>query len=346
MRKLLAVFFLLILQDVSAQTDDLRAGIVQIKKQVDIPFYQNGDTSFMYRYQKRKVAQIGLPDLITSQDAFHFRFWVNGQVIDIWSADHKTFHGQLTNYTESYEEYNMKKQEQPPSAFFFNQTVLDSFTSRTVFELAGAVISIPQQDSIEGWSHGNDGETFVFETSTSSFYSFKDYWTPSVFVTELSEAKQIQEFADTLRVLLNLEEEYDKFFETLKPGSYTTDNFMIMTKSSKRQSQKWKKYEPHWQYMETVRDTLNHYLSDTLAKIFLANNISIEPRQYFLYISRHNRLKKIRTNYEFLQFSDRLEFLRDKKKIRKAFRHIHIDFVHAKRSYGVELSNYGELLIR
>jgi hypothetical protein len=74
-----------------------------------------------------------------------------------------------------------------------------------------------------------------------------------------------------------------------------------------------------------------------LTKIFLANNVSIGSRQYFLSISRHNRLKKIRTNDEFLFFSDRLEYLRDKRKIRKAFRKVRIDFVNAKRAYGIEL---------
>jgi hypothetical protein len=336
MRKLLAVIFLLASLDSLAQADSLPVSVYK-KKHVDIPLYKDGDTSVMYRYEQGKAKQLGLPDLITSRDTFHFRFWANGQAVEIWSQDYKTFNGRVTNFTESYEEFDMKKQKQPPSTMFFNQTVLDSSASRKVFELTNAVISIPQQDSIEGWYNGFDGETYVFETSTSSFYSFKDYWTPSAYVDKLPEAKQVQSFADTLRVLLNLEEEYDNFFATLKPGSYTNDHFMIMTKVSERRAKKWKKYEPHWDYMETIRDTLNHYLSDTLTKIFLANNVSIESRQYFLSISRHNRLKKIRTNDEFLFFSDRLEYLRDKRKIRKAFRKVRIEFVNAKRAYGIEL---------
>ncbi len=322
-------------------------GFGQTGKTINIPSYgRSNDTLFWQKWQHARDDKMELPHLFASTDTFAFRAWLDGQMVEIRTRDYKTFTGVLTNYVESHEETKSKTPRKKSQTTFISRVQIDSAIARKVFELVKTVISIPSQDSIDGWNRGLDGITYIFESSTPSYYSFKSYWTPSAQDSSLTEANQILDFIKTLDVLLDMQGAKYKFYETLKPGAYTLDHWGVMFKPSERQNKKWKKYEPHWNYMETVRDTLNHYLSDTLTKIFLANNISIEPRQYFLYLSRHNRLKKIRTNYEFFLFSDRLEFARDKRKIRKAFRKIRIHFVQAKRSYGVELNYYDrEVLI-
>lgn len=189
------------------------------------------------------VNDLKLPQLINSTDTFHFRFWTNGQAIDIWSNNYKIFYGQISNFTNTYVSYDMEKQKSKPSKLIFNQTQLDTLLARHAFELIKTVEKIPSQDSIRGWSRGFDGITYLFEVSTPASYTFKNYWTPQAQDSILIAATQIQAFVDTIYSLLNLKKEYDAFFETLPPGSYTNDNYLITTKMSKRQMKKWKRYE-------------------------------------------------------------------------------------------------------
>lgn len=304
---------------------------------VSIPQNKNGDTTFWYKRQHEIDDKLKLPHLISATDNFHFRFWTNGQAVDIWTNDNKIFFGLLTNYTDSYEPYNMETKKRKPSTTYSNQVQLDSSSARQSYNLIKAISSIPSEDSIKGWGSGCDGISYLFETSTPTYYSFKSYWTPTAQDSNLKEAKQIQQFVDDISALLNLRVEYDKFYATLKPGSYTSDHFMITTKLSEKQIENWKKYKPYRDYLDSVKDTLNNYLSDTLTKIFLKHSELECYSQFFLKLSKKNKLKKITTNKDFLDFTDRIDNYRCRKKIRKAFRHVRVDFVHSKVGYWKEL---------
>ena len=61
-------------------------------KTFDIPI-ENGDTSLWYKWKQRDIKQIDIPDLRTSSDNFHFRFWTEIQIVDIWTNDFKTING-------------------------------------------------------------------------------------------------------------------------------------------------------------------------------------------------------------------------------------------------------------
>lgn len=212
-------------------------------KQISIPKYPDGDTSYFYKWISALESKLNLQTLVNSKDSIHFRFWTNGQAVDIWTDNYETFYGELTNYTETYEPYNMRTQSSKPSKIYYTKVQIDTMLARKTFELMTTVSPMPSQDSIKGWQIGQDGVTFVSEISTKSIYSFKYYWTPSAQDSTLLEAKQIQMFVDSLYSILRLTEEYDKFFGTLSPGSYTNDHFIVRTKLTPRQIRKWKRYE-------------------------------------------------------------------------------------------------------
>jgi hypothetical protein len=317
----------------------------QNNKTINVPRYKNGDTTLWYKWQHERDDKLKLTHLISSTDNFHFRLWTDGQAIDIWTDDNKTFFGLLTNFTDSYEPYDMKKQKSKPSTTFANQVQLDTSLARQSYNLIKVISSIPSQDSIKGWGLGFDGISYLFETSTPSYYSFKSYWTPNAQDTNLVEAKQIQKFVDEIYVLLNLRNEYDKFFATLKPGSYTSDHFIITTKLTEKQIENWKKYKPYRDYLDSVKDTLNNYLSDTLNKILEKNGGLTCYDQFFLKFSKKNKLKKITTNGDFLDFADRMDYYKCRNKIKKAFRHVRVDFVHSKVTYWKELSVWNKKVV-
>jgi hypothetical protein len=307
-------------------------------KHISIPQYKNGDTTLWFKWQNERDDKLKLPHLISATDNFHFRFWTNGQAVDIWTNDNKIFFGLLTNYTDSYEPYDEEKQKSKPSTTFSSQVQLDTALARQSYNLINAIRSIPSEDSITGWELGFDGISYLFETSTPTYYSFKSYWTPTAQDSNLIEAKRIQQFVDDIYVLLNLRAEYDKFFATLKPGSYTSDHFIIIRKLTEKQIDNWKKYKPQRDYLASVEDTLNNYLSDTLTKIFQKYGELECYDQFYLKFSRNNKLKKITTNSDFLDFSDRINYYRCRKKIRIAFRHVRVDFVDSKIGYWKELN--------
>lgn len=234
MAKWIIVFFSgFLLQIVSAQ----------IAEHVSIPLTPKGDTSYSYRWTSQLAIRLNLPPLLISTDSIHFRFWANGQVVDIWMDDSKTYEGKITNYTESYEAWDMEKQASKPSKIFCSMVPIDSSIARKVAALFESVNSIPAQDSIAGWSSGCDGIIYVFEASATSWYTYKSYWTPTAQDSSLSQAKQIQAFADSISSTLNLAAAYDLFFSALEPGAYTYDQYMITLKLTEKQKRRVARYE-------------------------------------------------------------------------------------------------------
>lgn len=317
----------------------------QIKKQINIPIYKNGDTTLWYKWYHERDDKLKLQHVITSTDSIHFRFWSNGQAIDIWTKDYKEFKGSLTNYADAYESENIKKQKKKPSKTFFNQVSIDTSAARQSFELIKFIFKLPTDDSIKGWKQGCDGITYLFEISTPTYYAFKNYWTPTAQDSTLIEARQIQTFVDKIAAKLNLHQEYEKFFASLKPGSYSNGSIVITTILTKKQAEKWDRQRPNREYMETINDTLNNYLCDTLTKIFETNGEFTVSNELFLKFSPRNRLKRIRTEEDFYGLSDRMDYYKCKRKIRKAFRKIHFDFVKSKVSYWREFSYYNKKIL-
>jgi hypothetical protein len=54
---------------------------------------------------------------------------------------------------------------------------------------------------------------------------------------------------------------------------------------------------------------------------------------FFLKLSQKNKLIEITTNSDFLDFADRVNYNKCRRKIRKAFKHVRVDFVHSKVDY-------------
>ncbi|HBS87796.1 MAG: hypothetical protein A2W91_11225 [Bacteroidetes bacterium GWF2_38_335] len=305
----------------------------QSNRKVFIPVYENGDTCYWYKIFQKKTSDLHLQNLLTSTDTFHFRFQDHSHVVDVFTTDNKTYHAMITCYTYSYISDDKKKKPKVYSV----QVESDPVLAEKIFYFAKQIDTIPTEDLIKGWNNGCDGVTYLFESSNPSSYYFKTYWTPKAQDSIVREAKIIQNFVDSLYSCLKLHEKFQSFFSTLKPGSYTNGS-MIITKPSKKQIKRSIKYEPYRAYLETVNDTLNKYLSDTLTTLLQTNKADFFYRTYYLKMSSKNKLKKIKTDEDFNAMDSKKNYKQNKKNIRKAFRRIKIDFVHSKVSYwkGIE----------
>jgi hypothetical protein len=310
----------------------------QTSRQISIPQYKNGDTTLWYIWQQEKDDKLKLPHLISTTDSFHFRFWKEGQAVDIWTNDYQTVFGQLINYTNSYQSHDDDKRKQKPGKTFSSAVQLDTLLALQVMELMKTIDSIPSEESINGWENGCDGVTYILETSTPTHYYFKSYWTPTAQDSTLLEAKQIQSFVNSVTTLLSLNEEYNKFFGALKPGSYR-EGMVVTTKFTRQQRKRWVKDIPHRQYLESIEDTLNQYLSDTLTKRLAALGGINCYSPFVLQFSPKNKLTKISLDKHFYDLVDRMEYRKCKRKIRSAFSEVEARFVNCKRSYS-KIFNY------
>lgn len=321
----------------------LTSAFGQLNIQTNIPKGRNGDTTLWYNFRQKTADSLKLPRLVNCTESFYFRIWTNGQVLDFWLNENRTYCGLLTNYIYKFWpeiEENSLKEKRPPK-ILSDQVPLDTLLARKTINYFKTISFIPSQDSIKGWGFGSDGVSYCFELLNSRYYSFKTYWTPTAQDSTLIEAKKIQTFVDSVTLLNDLKTEYEKFFATLEPEKhYTIDGHDMIYKFTKEQE---KAYQTHWEkdrtnreYLESINDTLNNYLSEKLTKILISEGFSCTD-QFFLEFSSKNDLIRIRTNAKFIKCEDKKNYMACKRKIKKAFRQISLNFVKCQRNYNKEL---------
>jgi len=201
----------------------------QIKKSVEIPVNQNGDTTLVYKWIHELHGQLKINNLIYSNELFHLRFWQDGQVIDIWTIDNKTFQGQVTNYLWAYKPNYCKKKKPKTGKLYSNQNLLDAGQARTAYNLflIDSIAYLPSEEKTPGWSKGSEGIAYCFEISTPNSYTFKSFWTPSA-KDSLYNAKNIQNFVKNINTYLNLAQFKTKFYDTLSGGSYSNGSMPLI----------------------------------------------------------------------------------------------------------------------
>jgi len=163
-------------------------------KTINIPTYTSyqskGDSTLWFKWKYSLAEKLELPNLQTSKDTFHFRFWTDIQALDIWTFDYATFFGMVTNYAQRYDSKLLKKGTYQVDKVFSNKIQLDSSEARNIFQLLDtlSIVNILTDDKIKGWQQGLDGREYIIETSNKSQYDFKTYWTPSIFADTIIEA--------------------------------------------------------------------------------------------------------------------------------------------------------------
>ena len=217
-----------------AVTSFLNLPATLAQKRIQVYLYSDGDTSLAYTWTKRDSKKVGLLDLTTTQQALHFRLWSSHQVVDIWSTDKQRFVGNLISYTSLY---HPPKKGQTDQAELFYQDLksIDPTTAQQIYESARSrsIFSIPDQNSISGWSLGTDGYSVSIEYATPTDYSFKHYWGPR-YQGHLREAKVIDSFYAYLESTLRMSEVWTQFINRLPKGCYETGTLKLSCNEQKR----------------------------------------------------------------------------------------------------------------
>jgi len=193
-----------------------------------IPLENGKDTAFWYKWSQENIAKNGLPNLLKTIDSLHYRFRTQNQVIDIWTNDFKYFNGTVTNYTTAVPDGNQSKGE---GKFYSETKMIESRTTKLIDEIFNSlgIFNVPPQSDIVGWEDGSDGGIVIIECSTPTKYSFKSYWTPSLF-KNIKEAITIDSLSKTLNAMLARGYSWANFLHRLPKGCYTNDGaFLVCT---------------------------------------------------------------------------------------------------------------------
>lgn len=243
MRILLSILTILLLSGLASS---------QKNRTIYIPVKKDGDTARWYSLHYKAEDKLKLDHIVNLEDTFYFRFWAYGRIVEIWSIDYKTFNGSMTNYARKFKPYlfrkllsliseNYKYYHREKTRLIRNTVPLDTSSCRQIYELFKIVEFIPTCDSIKEWGYGCDGSYFYFETSTPEIFTYKKYWSPDAF-DSLPEAKLIQCFIDSLFSIPSIDAAYSQFHQSLPPGPYKEESYLISIKFSARENRKYEKH--------------------------------------------------------------------------------------------------------
>ncbi len=174
-----------------------------------------GDTSFWFRYQGDLERKLELQNLLKPIDSNIFRYWSQGQVIEI-TENNESITAQVTYYA-----YHRKNRSSRRDTIF-QKFKLGEENALNAFQLihSSGILKIPSENKIKGWGHGFDGESFRFEYSTKDTFSYKTYWCPYAF-DSVPEANIIWQFIQELEDTLGLTKSGYQFQRKMPRGIYS-----------------------------------------------------------------------------------------------------------------------------
>ncbi len=202
-------------------------------------FYQNGDTSFWYKYQNVVIKDLSLIRLDTTSLPYYFRIWKANQVLDIWKTNDNSVFGQLTSWVTE----QTPAKEKPTDRILIDKKVIQSDKVLQILNLINEtqIVKLPTDDSIKGWKNGFDGITYITEFSSKTSYSLKTYWTPKAQDTTLKEAKYVESFVDKIFELSNGIAIWKQFVKTIPYECYNVGGIIACKVVSKKEKKKYAK---------------------------------------------------------------------------------------------------------
>lgn len=183
-----------------------------------------GDTAYWYKRNIEFQKSLDLKNFKKSQDEFNFRFWNQGQIIEI-SKNSSVINGLIVNYI-----YHTKKPNKSERKTLTSKILLTSQQSKNIYDIVmnSKILELPSDENIEKWSQGMDGITYIIEHSDNKSYWIKNYWTPTS-QDSIPEAIIVLDLVKKLSDTLNLKDVYKSFKNTLpKKGCYSSGGMTNM----------------------------------------------------------------------------------------------------------------------
>ena len=291
-----------------------------------------------------------LPDIKKSDYKTYIRFKQNGQIVDFFSKDNRTYNGTVTNFVFQKVAHQREKKKTKLGSrgkqIIVQKLQLDSDTCTQIVQ---DIIRSGQMllTSLSGFGADCSKLQFVFKINDSYIHQefscidfIKDRIKEKAIISSnvqlISERLKLESPLHRLPSLVSHKEHYNY---TYSIGSNV--EMMITTKRHHYSNRKYKMIVEEIKNnksLDTIYATLNYYIETELKKI-LSSQIRGYGKVFILHFSKSNRLSKITTRSYPSNNEDKIS--RDcrecKRKLRKAFRKINLDFVHSNYRYSKKI---------
>lgn len=175
-----------------------------------------GDTVHWLKHINKLQQKFALKDFEKFADRFSFRFWNNGQIVEI-TKDSSHYNGLIVNYI-----YRTKNSKRHNTDTLHNRIYLTTEQAKNIYAIIknSNILKLPSSNSIKNWKQGLDGTTYMIEHADTNSYWLKTYWTPSA-QDSLKEALTVLQLEKGFLETLKLREIYSLFKDNLpKKGCY------------------------------------------------------------------------------------------------------------------------------
>jgi hypothetical protein len=290
---------------------------------------------------QRDSFAIGLSSVQSSKYPYYIRICLTVQTIDLFSQDNITYYGNLTNYI--YERKDVKTKSGTKSEivqYHYQKIDIDSALSTNVagYLFKSGQDTIPSDVFNKSWYQLiSDCFSIIYEYKINQNYSCQVIPCPWGQEDTILYVSAIQSNYNYLKKQLSLDSLFGAFENLLPKGKTYSNGSMNIYKMTEKESKAWEAYRPTYEYLMTLNDTLNRFLSDTLNKILIRKGIPSCDDDFILQFSKKGKLKNIYSNDELYWFEDKIAYYKCKRRIRLAFRKIKIDFIHAEYGFQKEL---------
>lgn len=288
-----------------------------------------------------------LPIIKKSECKFHIRIHLQSQIIDLFDGSSYQSKGTITNIIKKYSNESNDLQEISKEEYAFQQIPIEADKVKQIigYVLKSNLSKIPTDSLIPDWGRYMHCSNIIVQYCVEGNYTEKRYNCPWSQPDTVKFKEALVSLSNYLSIQLNLDSLYMQFFDQLPKGyAYSKNGYIMQYKRTDEEIEDWKKMEPHWKYMQSVKDSLNTYLSKELTRLISISNFDCN-NQFFLELSKKSRLKKIYTNTKVDDVWLVGEYYKCKREIRKAFRKIRVDFISPEKAYFKELMLFEDRIV-
>jgi hypothetical protein len=336
MRFVISILMLLISLNVFGQEGKLRF------TRIDTSCHYNNDTkafldSFYY----------DLPDLSKSLYKTHIRVSLTGKYIDLFSEDNEKFSGFVTNYVYQTIELNDKKALKE-EFIISNRFALDSLacekSAHFILESKQHLFQMEQIDRL--WSKGFDCDFAAynfkfFDTIISQVFVCPQLQNDSVFgksivnlnISKLFQELKIKSLSDSFVGMLP-NDCYDCSYSFGANVSFINARTIVL---NKRKTKIYSQKRANKIYLDSLSSALDSFIQLELVRLIPKARRKEFYDIFIIHFSKRNRLNKVTTDFTYFSRDDKKDFRKCRRKLRKVFRKINLDFVHSKFGFDKKL---------
>ncbi len=285
---------------------------------------QAGLTSYSADPPAKDTLEVPLTDIKKSDYVFYFRLLLSGQIVELYSRDNKTFDGKIVNSIKEYNQVKVDGEYQINATKLYTENVSIERSKATSLArqiIESGQVSIPTDSLIEtGTRLFFHCESLKFEIMYGGRYLEQSFHCPWRQPDSLEFIDVILSNYDLLKRELNLDSIYQNFWSQLPKGrTYSRNGYEMAYLFTNKQLDALEKSKPQRDYLKSIKDTIDAYLSAELDKLQIKLKDLSCSGNYHLIFKENGKLWKMKVSgyYKPKLFDGLRWYLEDKREMRR-----------------------------